>query len=602
MNLLSDQDKQVLSLCSRSLKPYTDYLEKLRVVSNSRDKKTTERSLSGILQGKRAVAELHLTHENVFLALRVVPDNLQTLDLSGCNPNTCATHLSTFLSDGCLRNLKVLAVPGPNKLSSFVFGPGMSCETLRLLCTPLASGACPRLRILDLSYNGFSRYEDFPGEVIGSLLASGSLRELEELDLSECYLNGTLDAVYKALEKGACPNFRALHHPMYPFDGVNSDAVVNLIESGACPKLEHINGDVLDRSFSFVASALVMGKVPKLKHLCVNRNSDGAVAGVLASGVCAHLETLSVSCHFQDLYASSQLFSSLASGLLPQIRILRLSDARLSFEEGADVPLALAILSGSLANLQELSFSWCVGNPSAIFNALTTGACPRMKTLGFVRTTIVSSAVDPLVGFLSSSHGANLTELVLSRAFQEHRGLLKVLATLRSGACPLLHKLDIFPHYGPQQATDAVCWSLARVVCSGYLCKLKTLYVNTTHVRDTTLLRAVGEGHLPCLETLNVQCVFAKEAVKVLTSGLKRNRLGSLRVIRIDLATSLSLAGVYAFIESLSNGAPNVVYVSVSPFSTHAYPECNDLVTKLATSGQLPRLRRAKILSSTLDF
>jgi len=107
---------------------------------------------------------------------------------------------------------------------------------LLAVTTALGQGACPQLKVLDISFNASAPAQN----ATATAMSLGSLICLEKLEMGGGFIG---DELMSSLASGKCPNLRSLSF----FAGGSCESLTACIASGAIPLLERL--DMLSLSF-----------------------------------------------------------------------------------------------------------------------------------------------------------------------------------------------------------------------------------------------------------------------------------------------------------------------------------------------------------------
>jgi len=326
---------------------------------------------------------------------------------------------------------------------------------LARLTSVLSYGACPELRILNLSYNRFGpevvveNFEDpdeaaerRAGGLVASMLRFGFCRKLQHLGLVWSELcRGEFEIIARALENGACPDLRSLDMSA-ALTVEEVEALASTIRSGALQPLEGLR--------------LYYGGVTEYDELdCVTPLVP--VLRALRAGGCPNLKVLGMNYWMRE------------------------DDALL---------LAQLLSSGWLKCTRELSF-WTDHSHACqrILEAIRDGACPDLHQFYIFNTEIESDHSRLLREVFRAGAFAHLELLDLVQCPLLDEGITKISEGLSSGPHSITSLILNNVNMGPAGAR-----ALAQALSNPGMSQLRELDIGGQDLGTgvTDVVKAVG--------------------------------------------------------------------------------------------------------------
>lgn len=424
---LTTNDLLRLSECSKTLKNYRYYLSRIKIISRDkrgrcimRSRPTEKRNLCHLLSEQRlAINVLCLADTRV---VKVIDEMgwsccqaVEALDLSGVKGQfvDCAS-LARGLLGGNLLQLQELILKG------FI----CSVDSLERLMSALAEGACPHLRLLDLSNHSFEGGN--AGEAIALALGSNNCRDLECL-MMDGWLDhamGQLPPIMRAIQRSKCPQLRELGLAGTLLSGQDTQALADTIGSGSLPCLE------------------------TLELMWDSDEGDSVVAVMesLRTGVCANLRVLALNSAL-GRQGGEAVARALSSGQRHYLQELCLTELPMDDHVGGGQGILLAIKQGACPNLLKLTLSYCgrMGQQFCrfLFAAIQCGALTKLESLGLPSCPLGDAGIGQIAEALATGGCRQLQHLDLSDTAMEFRGAHSLAHALASGSISHLKTCDI---------------------------------------------------------------------------------------------------------------------------------------------------------------
>uniref|UniRef100_A0A0G4G0L5 Uncharacterized protein n=1 Tax=Chromera velia CCMP2878 TaxID=1169474 RepID=A0A0G4G0L5_9ALVE len=401
--------------------------------------------------------------------------SLQTLDLEGNEMRPAGLkHLASAVNAEAVPRLRVLILKG-NSLVCLAFRE-MDYTPLNEL---LSTSSLKELEELDLSENMLFDGEEIGGPGTSDQLSAaviavpGRFPKLKRLDLGKGNLSWMnswqLGALATALGVGRLPSLQDLVIPPWRGDRGNPEAVVafaNALSSGHLPKLRDLHvsvrTDVRGKALASLTRSLVTGKTSLLQNLVLSMSCDCAEGlGALAEGIWGKKLSLlaSFKLYLNDVsgFALSGLGLALGGGGCPRLQKLHLK----WWEEGDQgvAGVAEGLSSGGMSCLQDLSLEvkcskgcqrdWGGEGCSALGEVLSRGKVPSLRTVSLVWQC--DQSLSSLCEGLSRGRidPPVLLDMHLLSGRNSDLGLITLAGTIRAGKLSGLRKFH-FESFGPE--------------------------------------------------------------------------------------------------------------------------------------------------------
>jgi Ran GTPase-activating protein (RanGAP) involved in mRNA processing and transport len=444
---LTTVDLLRLSEAAPSLKAYRGLLGTIRLL------RWHESACVAVLSQQRRLQELIFQHPvPMGGVLGVLPRNvlstLRRLDFRGhvCAGASTWSALAEALENGALRGLEELRIE-----------PAFTVEGARDVASALAKGACPSLRVLDLSGRGSPplptrRWENADAASalavgVAEALAGGACPRLEVLRLDgKDMVRPAVEALGDALT--ACTGLRVLRLDMGDDAAEGLPRLLARLENGACPGIQTLGFRELPK-YPEEAAAL----------------ARAVEAGALRSLECLYLNTAVAPGEYD--YGDASVVSLARAwqvGMCPGLRTLHLEGNGLT--SLACKALAQATRHEGLPLLEELDLRTnSIGDEGvrALVGAWGRGDCPVLRRLNLSCTGTTEGGCAALAQCVGRGGLPRLETLGLSENAIGDKGVTEFVAAWRAGGSPDLQGLGL----SEVGMSDEGCGALARGVAGG---------------------------------------------------------------------------------------------------------------------------------------
>ena len=336
-------------------------------------------------------------------------------------------------------------------------------------------GGCS-VKALNLSYKNPKLTDN--DHLLGSILLSGGLQDVEELDSTQAP-----QIVTYALAQGACPGLRKLcvvPTSILPTTGQRAcDSIATAMESGYCQGLEELVVMIKLNAggFAFIARALRASHCPNLVKLDVSHSihtvSDWQILEqFLRSPASQRLQVLRLHGNSARGAHVIPVIEALESGNCPELMELGL--ARIGMTVVAANALARMLTSGRLPQLQSLDLK-STPNRVAILRlleGLRGGTIPNLRHIDLTECGMDERHGRALGEALQASVFPLLEDLCIHRNKElGDEGVRHVMQALEGGGCPNMKRLVLWRTGIGSAAANA--WG--RAVKSGSMGQLQEL-------------------------------------------------------------------------------------------------------------------------------
>jgi Ran GTPase-activating protein (RanGAP) involved in mRNA processing and transport len=460
-----------LSETAPSLKSYRGLLKTIRLL------RWDEGARVAVLSDQRRLQELVFQHPvpmgGVLGALpRDTLSTLRRLDFRGhvCAGASTWSALVEALEGGALRGLEELRIE-----------PAFTLEGARGVASALAKGACPSLRVLDLSGRGSPPLSERWGEVlkaqralamgVAEALALGACPQLEVLRLDEKIITEeNVGALGDALR--ACPQLRTLRLDT-GCAAAGAPRLLAALRDGACPGIQTLafRQSLLmhAEAAEALARAMEAGFLGKLENLHLGATDDfredapgdaGAVPLVRAwqMGMCPRLRTLD----FDGNGLTHVTCEALAQAMLHEgLPLLEVLDIRWNVGVGNEGVRALAEAweRGDCPGLRELNLSHTgitAKGCAILADCGGRGGLPRLETLDLSENKIGDQGVIGLTAAWRAGGAPDLRGLNMSEIEMTDEGFEALVKALQDGLLPSLEVLELAKNYGTVRGREAL--------------------------------------------------------------------------------------------------------------------------------------------------
>jgi hypothetical protein len=411
-----------LSEAAPSLKSYRGLLGTIRL------RRWHESACVAVLSQQRRLQELVFQHPvpmgGVLGALpRNVLSALRRLEFCG---HVCA-GASTW--SALAKALEGAALPGLEELR---IEPPFTVEGAREVTSALAKGACPSLRVLDLSGRGkpplCAREEEQNDAASSALamgvaeaLAGGACPLLEVLRLDEKNVGrAVVEALGDALR--ACPGLRTLRLDTGHGAAAGAPRLLAALENGACPGIQTLG----------------------LRGLLEDEDAAASLARAMEAGALRSLECLYLGkvrgSHGRSIGDAGVVPLAVAwqMGKCPRLRTLHLDSLYLTHI--ACNALAEAMRHGGLSLLEDLNLQWswilATDGLRALVDAWGRGDCPLLRALNLSCTNTSEQECVALAQCVGRGGLPRLESLNLSANNIGDKAVIDLVAAWRAGGPP----------------------------------------------------------------------------------------------------------------------------------------------------------------------
>lgn len=280
------------------------------------------------------------------------------------------------------------------------------------------------------------------------------------------------------------------------------------------------------------------------------------------------------------------------------------------WEEEDAVYLAGVLAGGGLEGLEELRLQrMFIGGPSVemILQALTGGACPRLRQLGLTRTDDFlpdeGGVGHALVEALESGHLRHLQELSFNNYWGHHGVGEKssgVFRALQRGACPSLARLSL----SAWRLSSTESQALAMALGSGSCARLEYLDLGDNWTAGEqgwgAIFEALQAGCSPMLKVLNLSNgALGPVSAAALAHALLSGNCPRLQSLDLPRAFTERLAPL-AFLQAIQQAQGRQVPIThLNLYSTHLDAEHGRMLGEAIGQGSFSRLEELKLGSNS---
>jgi len=277
--------------------------------------------------------------------------------------------------------------------------------------------------------------------------------------------------------------------------------IISALGEGACPAICKLHLSIMDGA----------GELPDGFHALLVRalelgGFDASLGRALESGHCMNLRSLAIRPNYSEnagVYKAA--FQALEKGCCPRLSSVHFTDTDVLSMQA----LARAITSDGLHMLEELKLSWYYYSDQPVVilcEALNHQRCPHIKRL-VLHTEMGSAGARALGRLLSSGFGHQLQHLELHDIARDSVGGHHIMQAFQHGDCSHLKTLHLCSALDDQQ-----CDRLRMAFSSGALSQLEELIFSYCRMND--------EGMASIMDGLGSRCGNLN-VLKLINSGMR---------------------------------------------------------------------------------